>query len=577
MRALRAYRSLLSNTPLTRLLIGEFVSGIGDWLYIVALFVVIYRETDDATTLGVFAAVRMLPYIGLSIPAGFVADRFDRRMVLLVTDLLRGALMLAMAAVIAFDGPVVVLMGLAVLAAGGSTFFYPAIGGYIPRLVRDERELGPANSAWAALDNVGFVVGPALGGLLLAFGGAVAAFVVNAATFVVIAAVLWTLPASRTVPGAAPVATPDGPARAAAPGPEPESGPALGAAPDEVRAPVAAGRSLRGAARPLGGLVLLQFAGSALHGAVTVLTVILAIDVLKAGEAATGPLNAAIGIGGVSGAVIAGVLVLRRNLANPILLGGLALAVGFGVLGFVPGVLAAMVAIAVHEAGHLVLDVANATILQRVVPDAALGRGVGIVMTAGSIGEAAGSAAVPVLIAAAGLGPGIGAAGVATAVTVGVSMLLLGGATTRAESAFEATLTRVAGLPLFTGVPPARLERALGRLVERKVAAGETIVRQGEPADAFYIVRSGEVVVSRSEGADAEREVRRLGPDTVFGELGLLRGGVRTATVSAVTETSLLVLGAADFLHLVGVGGGGLRTRLLSLYETDEAASAALR
>jgi CRP-like cAMP-binding protein len=156
-------------------------------------------------------------------------------------------------------------------------------------------------------------------------------------------------------------------------------------------------------------------------------------------------------------------------------------------------------------------------------------------------------------------------------------MLLLGAATSRPESAFEATLARVARLPLFTGVPPARLERALARLVERKAAAGETIVRQGDRADAFYIVRDGEVIVSRTDDSGSELEVRRLGPDTVFGELGLLRGGVRTATVTAATETSLLVLGATDFLALVGAGGGGLRTRLLSLYETDEAASAAFR
>ena len=107
--------------------------------------------------------------------------------------------MLAMAWVVAIDGPIAAIVGLAVLAACGSAFFYPTIGAYIPNLVRDERELGPANGAWASLDNLGYVIGPAIGGLLVAGGGAVFALLINAATFAVIAAILWRLPPSPNV------------------------------------------------------------------------------------------------------------------------------------------------------------------------------------------------------------------------------------------------------------------------------------------------------------------------------------------------------------------------------------------
>src|SRR4029079_1509677 len=113
---LRVYRDLLGNRPLMRLLPGEFISGIGAWLYIVAIFVVIYRESGDAALVGAFGAVRLLPYVVLSVPAGFVADRFDRRMVLLVSDLYRGSLMVAMAVVVATGGPTIVLAILAILA-----------------------------------------------------------------------------------------------------------------------------------------------------------------------------------------------------------------------------------------------------------------------------------------------------------------------------------------------------------------------------------------------------------------------------------------------------------------------------
>jgi MFS family permease len=180
MEALRVYRGLLANRPLTKLLVGEFISGIGDWLYIVAIFIVIYRQSQDAGLVGAFGAVRLIPYVLLSIPAGAIADRFDRRLVLLVSDLGRGAVMLAIAFLVATNGPILLIAALAILAASGSTFFYPALGAYLPNLVTDERQLGPANSAWASLSNVSFIIGPAIGGILVAAGGVDVAFILNA-------------------------------------------------------------------------------------------------------------------------------------------------------------------------------------------------------------------------------------------------------------------------------------------------------------------------------------------------------------------------------------------------------------
>lgn len=558
MRALAVYRDLLRNRALTRLLGGEFVSGIGDWLYIVALLVVVYRETKDPAILGLFSAVRMLPYILLSIPAGVVADRFDRRMVLLVGDLARGACMLGMGWIVAVHGPVILVMALAIVAACGSTFFYPAIGAYIPNLVRDERQLGPANSAWATLDNLGFILGPALGGLLLALGGVVAAFVLNALSFAFVAAVLWGLPASRGA-AARPVAAADVDVAAQAA--------------DEERAREIERRGLRRSIRPLAGVALLQAMSWVLEGAVTVLTVILAIDVLKAGEGATGVLNAAIGVGGVSGAVIAGVLVLRRHLSVPIVAGGLALSVGFAALGIVPNLAVVFVAIAVNSAGHLVLDVLVATILQRVVHDSVLGRGTGIIMTVGSIGEALGALVVPAGITVFGLAATLGVVGAVGLAGVLGGLLLVGAAATRAESPFEATFARVTRLPLFAGVPAARLERALGKLRARPMSIGEVVIRQGDPADVCYLIQSGEVVVTIREGDGQEREVRRMGPDTVFGELGLLKGVARTATVTAASDGVLLELDGHDFLELVG-GAPAIRDRLLARYQPGDAVAA---
>ncbi len=552
MNALATYRGLLANRPLTRLLGGEFVSAIGDWLYIVALLVVIYRESGDPLVLGLFGAARVVPYIVLSIPAGIAADRFDRRLILLVTDLARGAAMLAMAWVVATGGPVWVLVVLSIVASSFSTFFYPAIGAYVPNLTEDERQLGPANSAWASLDNLGFVIGPVLGGLLVATGGVTFAFVINAATFLVIAAVLWRLPPSSNVNGpmAADVSASS----------QPDTAPPAATPAAQERRP---GLPPLG---PLVGIAMTRFIDGLIFGGVGILTVILATDILRAGEAATGYLNAAIGVGGVAGALISGLLVLRRSLAMPLLGGAAAVAIGSLVLGFAEVLVVAIVAIVFVSAGHLILDVIATTLLQRVTTDAVRGRAVGAMMTIETVAEALGSLLLPVLVTGIGgivvLG---GAAALMVAVAV-VSLVLLRPVLTRPETPFDAVVRRVAQLPLFVGASPASLERLLARVEPTPVTAGQTVIRQGDAADRFFIVASGSFDVEQLAADGALQYLRRLGPDAVFGELGLLTGAPRSATVTAREDGVLLALSAPDFLELAG-SASVVRRRMLELYE----------
>ncbi len=560
MKALAAYRGLLSNGPLTRLLGGEFVSAIGDWLYIVALLVVIYGETGDPFVLGLFGAARVVPYVLLSIPAGIVADRFDRRLILLVTDLARGAAMLAMGLIVALDGPIWALVALSILAACGSTFFYPAIGAYIPNLATDERQLGPANSAWASLDNLGFVVGPVLGGILVASGGTTFAFLINAATFLVIAAVLWGLPPSSNVRPAASVVT------AAAAPPVEDTGAA-----DEPASSIDRPIDIV----PLIGIGVVRFIDGVITGGIGVLTVVLATDILRAGADATGYLNAAIGIGGVAGAVASGLLVLRRNLAGPLLAGAGVLAAGALLLGFADLLVVAMAAIVMASAGHLVLEVVAATLMQRVTTDAVRGRAVGALMTVETVAEGLGSFLLPVLVTGIGGVVVLGSLAVLMVAAALAGLLLIGRSATRAQTPFEATIAQVAELPLFAGASGASLEAALERLVAVPVRAGETVIRQGEAADRFYIIESGTFSVTQ-EGTDGSvTELRRLAPGDVFGELGLLTSSPRSATVTATGDGLVLALDGPAFQALVS-GAASIRGRLLHLYDGPPAATIAV-
>jgi MFS family permease len=454
------------------------------------------------------------------------------------------------------NAPVLPIAALAIVATCGAAFWYPAMGAYLPRLVTDERQLGPANSAWSSLQNLSFIIGPAVGGVLLALGGVTMAFILNALTFVVIAVILWTLPPSTRA------ATP----AAAASNEATPLGDSASARAVEVPSTNGPTSRPRPARLPLAGLGIIQVMAGFFDTGMQVLTVVLAINVLHAGEAANGYLNAAIGVGGLLGAIASGVLVLRRSLGPPLLIGAIVFGLGLLVLGAIPVLVVATVALVVAYAGAILLDVVMTTIFQRVVTDELRGRWGGVFMSVFTLAGAVGALAMPILVVNVGAAPTLGGAGLAVIVATVAGLALIGPAATREPSRFEATLAEVAKLPLFAGVPAARLEAALAHLREVPVSAGQAVVRQGEPADRFFMVESGTFVVTQAAGPGSpETVLRRLGANEVFGELGLLLGSPRTATVTAETDGTLLELDGADFLELVGAGGP-LRSRLLGLY-----------
>ena len=392
----------------------------------------------------------------------------------------------------------------------------------------------PANSAWATLDNVAFILGPALAGVLLASGGLEIAFLLNAVSFAIVALVLWRLPvppATRSVEMS-------------------EGNPA---------APVAGWRQL---VRPLAGPFVLDSTTSIVGGGVGVLTVVIAIDVLNAGEAGTGYLNASIGVGGIVAGIGAGVLLARR-LGVPLILGGVTGGLGLAWLALAGDLLTAMIALAVAVAGLLLLDVVNTTLIQRIVPDELRGRAMGVLQATSAVLYSLGSLVMPILAGIYGVGPVLIGSGVITAVGVVIALALSGVDSRPTE--LDPERMRLMEHPIFSGLPAARLEAAARQLVEVPVAAAASIVRQGELADRFYLIRKGNVSVTQTGDGGDEVHLRDLGPGDVFGEIGLLRGTSRTATVTAITDGSLLALEADAFRDLVSAGPG-LSTRLLDLY-----------
>ncbi len=97
-------------------------------------------------------------------------------------------------------------------------------------------------------------------------------------------------------------------------------------------------------------------------------------------------------------------------------------------------------------------------------------------------------------------------------------------------------------IDLFKTLTPRQLSDVAEEMTKRHYAAGEIIIREGEPGEEFMLVSEGEVEVIR-----AEHEVARLGPGDFFGEVALISGEPRNATVVAVTEVDTYVLGKTDF------------------------------
>jgi DHA3 family tetracycline resistance protein-like MFS transporter len=184
----RAMRLLvpLGHRDFRLLWIGMTVSLVGDGLFLVAMAWQVYELTDTPTALGFVGAAMTIPHVVFLLVGGVVSDRFDRRRVMIGADVLRGAAV-ALLGVLAISGTLELWHMLVVVAAygAGTAFFGPAFDSIVPELVPEDL-LVQAN----ALDQVvrpaaWHLVGPAVGGWIIAAWGTGGAFLADALTFAV--------------------------------------------------------------------------------------------------------------------------------------------------------------------------------------------------------------------------------------------------------------------------------------------------------------------------------------------------------------------------------------------------------
>lgn len=177
-------RRILGQPNLLLLLGGSVVSSLGDWALALALPYFVFDRTGSILSTGGLVAAELLPRLLFSSLAGVLADRWNRRLTMIGSDLFRAALVPVLL-LVATGGPLWLVYAVAMLEACAAQLFVPASGALLPSVVRSRDDLYAANSALTGARAATQLVGPPLGGLLYTALGLGTSALVDGASFVV--------------------------------------------------------------------------------------------------------------------------------------------------------------------------------------------------------------------------------------------------------------------------------------------------------------------------------------------------------------------------------------------------------
>lgn len=489
----------------------------------VALGVVAFRD-GGATAVGAVTAARMVPAALMSPFAATLADAVRREFVLIAIGVVRAAFLGAAAAVLALSGPVAAVYGLAIVATIAQTLFRPAHSALLPALCTSPQQLTSANAVRGMLDAVATLGGPLAAAVLLATSGAASVFGAAAAMSLVGGLVVLSL--RYDVP------------------------------PRTDRSAARAARGLlqgfASIAGDHGGLLLVTALGAAqtfTRGALSVLSVVVAIDLIHTGAAGVGVLNAAVGVGALVGS-IATFRLLRG--------GGLAAWLGIGValwglplilLAVFPEQLLAIALIAVIGFGNALIDAGGFTLLARLADEAVMARMFAAFEAILTLVMAAGGLLSPLVIHFLGLRSALVAIGCVAPAAVAARWAALRRLDARMRVR-NSDIEILHHVPMLRVLPQATIEQLAGALEHSELEPGRAFFDQGDSGDRFYVIETGSAEVLRDG-----RPIGTLRAGDSFGELALLRDGVRTATIRATADGPIRVSILPRLAFLTAVTG----------------------
>ena len=514
-KAAVAIASNARNPSLRRAQLSFLGAWTAEWAFTVGLGIVAYRD-GGATAVGLVGLLRMAPAAVLAPLLSPLADRGRRERLLIAVSTVRGVATAGAAIVVGLAGPIWLVYLLAVLSTMAATLYRPAHSALLPSLCRTGQELASANVVRGLLDSTATLVGPLLAALLLEVAGVTAVFAVASLASLCAAALLVGL--RYDAPPRSVAAPDEGLLRSAA----------TGIAAVARNADVAL----------IMGLAVVQ---TLTRGALTVLTVVVAIDLLGSGETGVGLLTAAIGAGAVLGSLGASLLVDTRSLGGWFAVGVALWGLPVVVIGLVPQEAAALVMLACVGVGNSLIDLGGFTLLGRITPDEVLARVFGVLESLVAVSMGVGAILTSLAVDQLGVRTTLVVVGVVCPVCAVVSWPRLR-RMDRSITVRDEEIALLQEVPMLQALPLPAIEQLARGLERVEVPAGATVFAQGDAGDRYFVIESGEADVS-GDG----RLITTLGPGQGFGEIALLREQPRTASVRARSGLQLQALRSEHF------------------------------
>jgi MFS family permease len=521
------YRDALRSHDLRKLAAAYTVDALGGWAQTVVLIVYVYDRTGSTTWVAALGASRWVPGLLLASVGGVIADRYDRARVMVWSAMASFVVTCVVAGFVASDGPIWVFVITQAVSAATFAPYRPAAGALTPEVV-SEKDIIAANSLFALLESITVVVGPAVGGLLLLTGKPVTGILLNAASFLGAAAIAQRL-SVRSRGGAEP------------------GGNMVAQWVDGLRSLAAHHTAFM--------LVLFCALDSAIYGAATVIYAPLS-EHLGTGANGYSYLLAGAALGGVIAAGLANRASASGRLA-PIIVGSLVLeAVPFLFTVWAHWPAVAFVLQVASGVGMIIVDVLALTALQRDLPGDVLSRVLGVFDTLVLGAIVAASFAASILYSASG--DSLNTVLIAIGVFFPAMALLCLPMLIRADRKMAGEIARLAPrvellarLDLFSGAPRPVLERLAAAAEEQHLPARKLLIREGDPADALWILVDGALNVRIQGDSDTARQLPAVEAPGYVGELGLLHHRPRTASVRTRGASTVLRIDGQDFLSAV--------------------------
>lgn len=515
LRRFGPYTVLAGNRALRLLFAAHVLSTVIDWLYVVGLFILAYRLTHAASAVALLTLARLFPYVVLVPIAGAITDRVDRKLLMVAANVGRALVMFGLLAVHS-SSTLPLAIPLVFAAALLSSLFRPALLAAVPSVVPEE-SLVQANSIMGQVDMASFGIGPALAGFILVAGD--------------IGAVLVTAGVGLLLAAAA-VGLAELPPRV----PEARDGGLLAHTLDGLRfLSRASDRALLAIALSWAGLTLFG-------GAYWALSIVLAGPAFHLGAVGIGFLNAAYALGGLLGGFAIGTMVSRRGAVALFVAGAGASSVAEILFGLSPAGVLPFLFWFLTGFADAIAKITAITMVQAVTPRRLLGRVFGAFESIIICSMLVGALIVSSVIAA--FGARVACAGIAF-----VGLLVLAGALPillRADRFLDLRVFLLQ-VPVLNQLPVELLDTVIRSLTPHRFGPGQTIIRQGEIGDRFYLIKSGTVDVVREVVGKPDVTISTLAQGEYFGEIALLLDVPRTATCRARDTVELYALLRSDF------------------------------